>query len=90
MLFGLLLFVLAIGKVLTSANGRVDVGQLGVGRGGSLVRPLRARVVWHVQAVGTRLLGIAGFVKLQFDLRTRASFARGAAEPVGAKLSVRG
>lgn len=91
MLFGLLLFVLAVGKVLASANGRVGVGQLGVGRGGGLVRPLRlGKVVRQVQAVRTRLLVIVGFVELQFDLSTGARVAGGAAEPVGAKLSVRG
>lgn len=89
-LFGLLLFVLAIGKVLACTNGRVDVGQLGVGRGGGLVHPLCVQVVWQVQAVWTRLLGIVGFVELQLDLCTGAPFAGGAAEPVGDKLSMRG
>lgn len=90
MLFGLLLFVLTVGRELTGTNGRVDVGQLGVGRDGGLVRPLHVGVVWRVQAVGTRLRGIVGLVKLQLDLCAGAAFTGGAAEPVGAKLSLRG
>lgn len=90
MLFGLLLFVLAVGGVLTGANGLVDVGRLGGGRGGGRVCPLRAGVLRRVQAAGTRLLGIVGFVELQLDLCTGAAFAGGAAQPVGAKLSAGG
>lgn len=90
MLFGLFLFVLTIGKALTGTNGRVDVGQLGVGRGRGVVHLLCIQGVRQVQAVRTSLLGIVGFVELQFDLCTGAPSARGAAQPVGDQLFMRG
>lgn len=83
--------MLAVGEVLAGANGRVGGGQLGVGRGGGFVRPVRlGEAVRQEQAAGTRLVVIVGFVEVQLDLRRGAPVASGPAEPIGAALSVRG
>lgn len=89
--------MLAAGKLLVSANGRVRVRELGAGRRRGFFCPLHfgnggaqpAEVVRQVQTVRTPLKAIVGFVKVQFDLHARISMAGRVTNPVGAKFSVK-
>lgn len=97
MLFGPLLFMLAVGELLVSANRGVGVRALGAGYSGSWLGPLQfgnsrrpAEFVRRVQAIWAPLEMIVGFVKLQFDLYARVSVTGGATSAIGAVVSIRG
>lgn len=84
-LFGPLLFVLAVVELLLGADGRVPVWDLHAWSGEARRRPLRlgrregpAAVVRRAQAARTLPHMAAGFVKIQFDLCDSASVAGGA------------
>lgn len=96
-LFGPLLFVLAVGELLVSANGCVGVWDLGAGWSRGWLRPLHfrssrspAEFMRRVQAIWTPLVMIVGFVELQFDLHAGVSMTGGATSPISAVVSVRG
>lgn len=97
MLFGPLLFVLAVVELRLGADGRVTVWDLQARSGEGRFRPLRlgrrqrpAAVVLQAQAARTLPDVAAGFVKIQFDLCGGVSVAGGAPGLAGAAAPMRG
>lgn len=89
--------MLAIGKLLVSANGGVSVWGLWAGCSRSWFCPLQfgnsrrpAEFVWRVQTIRAPLEMIVGFIELHFHVYTSVSVTRGATSPIGAIVCMRG